>query len=184
MLHEKSPRAIFTVWAIIVGLFAPIVILFVPITITQSFLYDPTQIVVLAPSKNHYLLTIGFVFVIGALLLLAFKRSKQTYMASTFLLVGAIGFFAFSTLSYVIIHPDYITVKDYLNKQQYAMTEFDEVIYEYGQDEPGQYQFITKSGETVIIKDSPQIHFEKQRAIYKTALAHDLAFTERPMQEE
>lgn len=184
MLHEKSPRAIFTVWAIIVGLFAPIVILFVPITITQSLFYDPSQIVVLAPSKNHLLLTIGFVLIIGTLLLLAFRRSKQTYLASAFLVAGAIGFFAFSTLSYVIIHPEYITVRDYLDKQQYAMEDFEAVIYEYGLDEPGQYQFITKEGEAVIIQDSPQLHFEKRSAIYKTALAHDLTFEERPMQEE
>lgn len=183
MLHEKSPRAVLMVWAIVTVLLSPLVILFLPITITQSFFYDPSQIVVLAPTKNHYLLTLTFGLVFTLLVLLAIKRTKWTYLASGVLTVAAVTAFIFSTLSYVIIHPDYITVRDYWNTQEYTMDQFEAVVYEYGDDEPGRYQFITKHGEAVVIQDSPQLHFEKRGAIYKTALNYGLEFTERPFKQ-
>jgi len=183
MLHEKSPRAVLMVWAIVIVLLSPIVILFLPITITQTFYYDPAQIIVLAPTANHYLLTLAFGLVFALLVLLAIKRSKWTYLASVLLAVVAIVAFVFSTLSYVIIHPDYITVRDYWNKQMYTMDQFEAIIYEYGDDELGRYQFITKNGEAVVIQDSPQLHFEKRGAIYKTALNYGIKFTERPLEQ-
>lgn len=183
MLHEKSPRAILTVWAIVVVLLSPIFILFVPITVTQTFFYDPEQIIVIAPTKNHYLITVAFGLLFALLVLLAIKRTKWTYMMTGIMAVAATCSLVFSTLSYIIIHPEYITIKDYMNKKDYPMEEFSAVIYEYGEGELGRYQFITKSGEVVIVQDSPQLEFEKRSAIYKVALEHDMKFTERPLNE-
>lgn len=183
MLHQKSPRAILIVWAIVVVLLAPIFILFVPITITQTFFYDPSQIVVIAPTINHYLITAAFTILLAVLLLLAIKRTKWTYIFSGILSVTAITAFVFSTLSYIIIHPDYITIKEFTEKKDYPIENFATIIYEYGSGEPGRYQFITKDDKVVIIQDSPQLQFEKRRAIYKMALDHDMEFIERPLMQ-
>lgn len=180
MLHEKSPRAIFMVWAIIVVLLSPLFILFMPLVITQTFFYDPEQIVVLAPPKNHWLVTTAFGLVVASLLMLAVKRNKWTYAMTGILSLASVATLVLSTLSYVVIHPGHITIQNYTEKQHYEMEEFTKVIYEYGVSELGRYQFITKSGEAVYIDDSPQLEFEKRSKIYRTVLAHDLEFVERP----
>lgn len=184
MLHEKSPRAIFMVWAIVVVLLAPLFILFMPLVITQTFFYDPEQIVVLAPAKNHGLITWSFGLVFAILVMLALKRNKWTYLMTGVLTLASVATFALSTLSYVAIHPEHITIQNYTEKNRYDMDEFTKVIYEYGVSERGRYQFITKTGEAVYIEDSPQLEFEKRSKIYRTALAHDLEFVERPYEGE
>ncbi|MFC4356296.1 hypothetical protein ACFO0S_14640 [Chryseomicrobium palamuruense] len=181
MLHEKSPRAIFGVIAIILLVSAPLVILFIPMVQLSTFRYDPQNLLMLPPMVNYYLLTLASAFIIAIFIGLAIKRTRAMYFLASLLAIAAIVATYFSSLSHIQIHPEYVQIKNFHTVSTYPMDDMDTIIYEYGIEERGRYLFITQ-GEEIEVTDSPMMTDEKRRQLNRIAREQDVAFVERAME--
>lgn len=184
MLHEKSPRAIFGVLAIVLAISSPLIVLFTPMVQLSTFRHDSQNLLMTIPIMNYYLLSAAFIILIMIFAILAFKRNKTIYTVVTALFIISCGLVYLSSLSYIQIHTDFVRIKNFNSETTYPMNEMKTIVHEYGIDENGQYLFYTKDNEEIIIADTPLMDIEKQRKLYRIASEHGVEFIERAYKDE
>lgn len=184
MLHEKSPRAIFGVLAIVLAISSPLIVLFIPMVQLSTFRHNSQNLLMTIPIINYYLLSAAFTIFILIFAILAFKRNRTIYTLISALFIVSCALIYLSSLSYIQIHTDFVRIKNFNTETTYPMSEMETIVYEYGVYENGQYLFFTKDGDEIKIADTPLIDIEKKRKLYRIASENGAEFIERPYQGE
>ncbi|WP_342526687.1 hypothetical protein MKY84_13430 [Chryseomicrobium sp. FSL W7-1435] len=183
MLHKKSPTTIFGVFAILFTVTAPLVVLFLPMIQVATFRHDAQNILMTFPVLNYYLLSAASILLIGSLLLLAYKRTKPIcFTVGSMLIVAGVLTYA-SGLSYIQIHEEFVHVTELREETTLYMKDMETIIYEYGIEENGQYIFIPKEGEKLVLENSPLVTDDKRRRLYRITGEHGIEYIVRAKEE-
>ena len=183
MLHEKSPTTIFGVFAILLTVTSPLIILFLPMIQVATFRHDAQNILMTFPMLNYYLLSAAAILLIICLVLLAYKRTTPIYFAVSGMVIAA-GFLTYASgLSYIQIHEEFVHVTELREETTLYMKDMETIIYEYGIEENGQYIFIPKEGEQLILEDSPLVTDDKRRKLYRITGEHGIEYIVRAMEK-
>lgn len=183
-MHRPSISSIFVVLAMMLTLVAPLIVLFWPLFQISTFRFDRDNLLMTVPMQNYYLLGTALFILITLLFLLAWRRTKKIYVFVTIGVMIAGGIFYLSSVSYIQIHPAFVKKQNYHQEIVYEMEDLEEIIYEYGREENGQYIFRTKDKAEMIIPDSPLLDGEKKQKLRQAATSHNVEFIEREYGEE
>lgn len=164
--------------AIAVLILAPLVILIAPLMAVETMYFDEQNIVLITPKQNFLLLTAGFACVFAALLLLAWKRKKATYILA-FILVFASGIAAIqSPNSFVAIHEEGLKIQNYNKLAIHKWSDITDVLYEYSETEPAIYTFLLSNGEEFNLVENGQIGSKERGIIFSLARKHNIQYEE------
>lgn len=177
-----STQGKFFVSAIVFFLLSIVLVLFLPITITETFYFNRDNIILLTPVKNLYLFTISLTIIFLSLVLLGFKRTHLTYCIASLLIIFSIVGGYFSLISYIAIQEKQIIVKNFQNKTIYPWSEIQEVLYEYDNGALGKYTFTTQNEYKFSIEETMRFGLDEKSAIYRIAYDNDIRFIERKIE--
>ncbi|SOC43865.1 hypothetical protein [Ureibacillus acetophenoni] len=165
MLNRTSPRTVFIVFSILLIILAPVFVFIFPIFSVETFHFEKGQIVLIPSEKNFYIVLIAFISIIIGLLILAFKRNWMTYFLSGLLCVAFFALMYVSTISYTLIHKEFIVLQDITVAEKFAWDEISDVVYEYEVGQLGTYNFRTIDGIEFSILENGQFGRDETREI-------------------
>lgn len=179
MLNDLSTRAKFGLTAIAVALIGILVVLFLPMSVTETMYYSRENIILLTPETNLKHFGIAIIVIVFVFVLLAFKRNIFMYSLSTLIILSCIVISFLTLTNYIAIQNEQIIIKDYDGESIYPWTEIDEIVYEYVFEENGKYIFRTKNNEQFIIYETAKFGNMEKSKIYMTARNLNIKFIER-----
>lgn len=179
MNNTLSIQGKFFVSAIVFFLLSILLVLFLPITISETFYFNRDNVVLLTPVKNLYLFTISLAIIFLTLVLLGFKRTNLTYCIASFIIILSLVGGYFSLISYTAIQEKQIVVKNFSKETIYPWSEIQEVLYEYGA--LGKYTFTMQDDYQFSINETERFGLDEKSAIYRIANDNDIPFIEREM---
>lgn len=164
--------------AVTVAILTPFIILLHPIFHSIIFTgIDPLSLFILSPIYKR-LIFLGSLFVVASLGLLGYKRNKLLIATSFSLFILGIGMWYFSVQNYISMNDEHILKKSYFSKEQFEWKEFTDIVYEYNDEDKGDYTFTLVTGEKFIIKEN-ELRTDGKSQIYNSAVANNIPFTER-----
>ncbi|MEI4770996.1 hypothetical protein WAX74_15340 [Psychrobacillus sp. FJAT-51614] len=165
MLNQKSPRAILFIILILIIIIAPLFVLIFPLFSVETFHFERGEIVLISSGKNFYIVAIAFITLIIGVLTLIIKRNMITYILSGLFCLTFLVLMYASTISYTLIHKEYIVIQDITVSSKYYWEEISDVVYEYEVGSFGTYYFRTKEGDEFSIKENGQFGRDETREI-------------------
>ena len=183
MLTDLSTRAKYGISAIAVALIGYVLVLFLPISITETKYYSRDNIILLTPESNFKHFGIAIIAIVLALIILALKRNTLIYCLSSIIILSCLIISFITLTNYIAIQNKQIIIKDYSGENVYPWTEIDEVVYEYVVYENGKYIFKTKNNEQFIIYETKKFGSEVKSKIYSTARNLEIPFIERAAED-
>lgn len=176
--NNTRPSLVFFMLALAVLIVAPLVILILPLMAVETLYFNKNNIVLITPKENFILLTLAFVGVISALLLLAWKRKTTTYVIVVILLILSGVAAVQSPKSYIAIDEEGVQVQKYNQLAVYKWSDMTDILYEFSETDAAYYTFTLSNGENVKIVENGQM-ISKRGSILSLARKHDIPLQEK-----
>ncbi|MEK4759572.1 hypothetical protein MHH85_04855 [Viridibacillus sp. FSL E2-0187] len=183
MLDTLSIRGRFIIAAMIYGMIAILISMFLPFVYTETVHFNRENIVTIIPLINFKLLGLSQLIIVLTLVFLGFKRNYLSYFIAFLLLVSALIMGYFSLLSVTLIQEHKIIYKNFKEERVYEWSEIDTLVYEYAEYERGNYIFTTKKNESFTIQETSSFGLDEKRAIYQIINENDIEFIEKAKSE-
>lgn len=179
MFKNFSPNLFFSMGAVTVVIFAPFIMLFLPILYSFFVTEKYSDDLFLLNPINNSLLLFACLLLAGTFGLLAYKRTTFMYITGVLLFFVSFSVGYLSTQNYLEITNEQIERHYFLNADRYEWSELAEVYYEYvvGRN-AGTMTLITKSGEQLVIKDK-ELTSQARSYIYHYSRQNDVVYIER-----
>ena len=157
MLKKYSPRLIFALMAITCLIISPLFAIFVPMTVPDLFLTDRSYFYIYSFKTNVMVILAGFAILATGFAILSWKRQTITYIVSFVLLIGGFVILYSSTETYTAINDNVVYKKQLIGSQKMQWDTIDKVAFEYVPGATGNYKFIDKVGNELIVKEDKKI---------------------------
>ena len=159
----------------------PFIRLIFPVFYVQTFLYDPSVIVLFPHRLNFDLVLAASLLLFAGFIIPLIKQNKFTYSLLAVFVAGGIFVFYLSVLSYTYIGKEKIVSHNLFEGKSLEWTEIKEVALEYYQDDTGRYEeynFKANDGNSIRIPLNNHFLYEDKSEIYKIARQNNVFFIE------
>ena len=175
MLKKYSPRLIFGLLAITCLIISPLFAIFVPMTVPDLFLTDRSYFYIYSFKTNVMLILAGFAILAAGFALLSWRRQIITYIVGFGILIGGFVTLYSSTETYTAIDENEVYKKQLIGSQKMKWDVIEEVALEYVPGSLGNYKFIDKVGNELIVKEDKDM---ASRFIYQMANKKNVPYNE------
>ena len=182
MKTHYSPRLVLSIIAILILISTPVFGLIFPIFYVQTFIYDPSTIVLYPGSTNYRIVMAACLILIIGLTIPIIKQNKFTYSLMTAFIAGGLFVFYLSILTYTYIGKEQVVSNHLFDEKTFQWAEIDEVVLEFYADDIGnheEYIFTSVDGSSLRIPVTKQYLQEDKSEIYRIAKENNVRFIEQ-----
>lgn len=160
----------------------PFVRLIIPVFYVQTFLYDPSAIVLFPHRLNFNLVLVASLLLFVGFIIPLIRQNKFTYSLLVVFIAGGIFVLYLSVLSYTYIGKEKVVSHNLFDGKSFQWTEIKEVALEYYNDGTNRYEeynFKSDDGNSIRIPLNEHFLYEDKSEIYRIARQNNVLFIEQ-----
>lgn len=157
MLGEISVQVKLIVFALALTILTPFFSFFIPLAYFETIYIHIESWLMLIPMRNFVLLGIGFSGLVVVLMLLAWKRSRYTYVLGTVLLLCTLLIIFQSQRNYIAFQESGIEMLVYGHVKNYYWEDMKSIVYESDDKDGSYYIFHMRDGRAFDIAENGQL---------------------------
>lgn len=160
----------------------PFVRLIFPVFYVQTFLYDPSAIVLFPHRLNFNLVLVASLLLFVGFIIPLIRQNKFTYSLLVVFIAGGIFVLYLSVLSYTYIGKEKVVSHNLFDGKSFQWSEIKEVALEYYNDGTNRYEeynFKSDDGNSIRIPLNEHFLYEDKNEIYRIARQNNVLFIEQ-----